>query len=84
MTRVEAVPANLRKLLGDLTEMSVLAPFSLGGGTSLALRFGHRMSIDIDLFTLLEFDSALLLNQLLPDKKAEAQHFLVLMYEITN
>lgn len=31
--------------------------FTLGGGTSLALRFGHRKSVDLDLFTRSSFDS---------------------------
>jgi hypothetical protein len=29
--------------------------FSLAGGTSLALRFGHRISVDLDFFTTEEF-----------------------------
>jgi len=33
-----------------------LDSFYLVGGTALALQFGHRMSIDIDLFTLDDFD----------------------------
>jgi predicted nucleotidyltransferase component of viral defense system len=35
----------------------VLQHFDLVGGTALALRFGHRLSVDIDLFTEEEFDS---------------------------
>ena len=38
--------------LPDLTENG----FALAGGTNLALRFGHRHSVDIDLFTLHTFD----------------------------
>ena len=34
-----------------------LEDFILGGGTSLALRFGHRRSIDLDLFSIRPFDS---------------------------
>ena len=30
--------------------------FFLVGGTALALRFGHRLSVDIDLFTVNDFD----------------------------
>jgi hypothetical protein len=30
--------------------------FALAGGTSLALRFGHRISVDLDFFTAGEFD----------------------------
>jgi hypothetical protein len=37
----------LKKLMGD----NVLKDFVLVGGTALALRLGHRISVDIDLFT---------------------------------
>ena len=30
--------------------------FLLGGGTSLALRYGHRLSVDLDFFTSCSFD----------------------------
>ena len=30
---------------------SIFEPFRLVGGTSLSLQIGHRMSVDIDLFT---------------------------------
>jgi len=36
--------------------IEILQPFSLVGGTALALRYGHRGSIDLDLFTHLKFD----------------------------
>lgn len=35
-----------------------LANFSLVGGTALALRFGHRSSVDIDLFYHIKFDQS--------------------------
>ncbi|MCX6868596.1 MAG: nucleotidyl transferase AbiEii/AbiGii toxin family protein [Verrucomicrobia bacterium] len=38
--------------------------FSLAGGTSLALRFGHRVSVDLDFFTMEEFDAESLVRQL--------------------
>lgn len=53
----ETVSPTLLSLLGDLMQEEVLMPFALGGGTSLALRFGHRESEDIDLFTTSPFDS---------------------------
>lgn len=37
-------------------ELPSLQPFSLVGGTALALRYGHRSSIDLDLFYHKEFD----------------------------
>ncbi|MBO9614820.1 MAG: nucleotidyl transferase AbiEii/AbiGii toxin family protein [Dyadobacter sp.] len=40
----------------QLLALPELASFSLVGGTNLALRLGHRISIDIDLFTANTFD----------------------------
>lgn len=41
----------LWEILSDLMELEVLKPFRLVGGTSLSLLLGHRISVDIDLFT---------------------------------
>lgn len=41
-----------------------LLPFFLVGGTALSLQIGHRISIDIDLFTLDSFDERELLEYL--------------------
>jgi len=47
----EALPQPMPLLLDRLMEIEDLSAFALGGGTSLALRYGHRRSVDIDLFT---------------------------------
>jgi hypothetical protein len=47
----------LRKTLFELMEEPIFAPFRLVGGTNLSLRYGHRLSIDIDLFTDSAYDS---------------------------
>ncbi|MEO5715113.1 MAG: nucleotidyl transferase AbiEii/AbiGii toxin family protein [Luteolibacter sp.] len=41
----------MRVLLVELAPKAALRDFALGGGTSLALRFGHRLSVDLDFFT---------------------------------
>ncbi|MCK5251008.1 MAG: nucleotidyl transferase AbiEii/AbiGii toxin family protein [Spirochaetaceae bacterium] len=41
-----------------------LEEFILGGGTSLSLRFGHRQSIDLNLFTIQPFNSRQFINLL--------------------
>lgn len=41
----------LRDSLSALTAAEPFNPFRLVGGTSLSLQLGHRMSVDIDLFT---------------------------------
>ena len=43
------------KLLKDLQSLTALEDFALVGGTSLALQIGHRISIDLDLFTPKKF-----------------------------
>jgi len=43
----------LKRLMGD----ERLQSFALVGGTSLALQMGHRISVDLDLFTEKEFEA---------------------------
>jgi hypothetical protein len=38
-------------------QLPIFDPFRLVGGTALALQIGHRMSVDIDLFTDAPYDS---------------------------
>lgn len=51
----------IRKLMGD----AKLEQFFLVGGTALSLKIGHRISIDIDLFSLQNFDPNLLQDHIL-------------------
>ena len=44
------------QLIQELQAMPYLKDFHLVGGTALALQLGHRNSIDIDLFTQINFD----------------------------
>lgn len=53
----EAVSPNLWALLLRLLAAEPLKEFSLAGGTALALHYGHRISMDIDLFTHQPFDA---------------------------
>jgi Nucleotidyl transferase AbiEii toxin, Type IV TA system len=46
------------RLIQQLQAIPQLKEFYLVGGTALALQLGYRNSIDIDLFTLNEFDDA--------------------------
>ncbi len=45
------VSADLKEILLVLMKNPVLGSFRLIGGTALSLHLGHRMSVDIDLFT---------------------------------
>src|SRR5215813_14149414 len=57
----------IKKLMGDEN----LDEFNLVGGTALALIYGHRKSIDIDLFSTTDFDATKLAQHLLYIYKAE-------------
>lgn len=57
-------PATL-ELLTRLMQVPSLEPFALAGGTNLSLRFGHRLSIDLDLFTNKSFSEQTLFDELL-------------------
>ena len=47
----------LARILRELMEEPLFTPFRLVGGTNLSLRYGHRKSVDIDLFTDAEYGS---------------------------
>ena len=53
----QTVKPLLRSTLERLMEIDEFKPFRLVGGTSLSLRYGHRMSDDIDLFTDADYGS---------------------------
>lgn len=68
MLRFDAVPVPVHHLLSHLAPLPALSGFFLAGGTSLALRFGHRLSVDLDFFTTDPFDPEELFKGLgLPD-----------------
>lgn len=56
MLQKETIEPRTLELLKALQGESLLKTFNLVGGTALALRLGHRKSIDLDLFTKEEFD----------------------------
>ena len=47
----QVITSPVEQALGDLRRTSVLTRFYLAGGTGLALRLGHRRSVDLDFFT---------------------------------
>lgn len=78
-------PATL-ELLKRLLEQPSLNSFALAGGTNLALRFGHRLSIDLDLFTDQSFSTQEVFEEVLPAfpkaiKTDEAKNSLSLFIE---
>lgn len=58
MLYTSTVDANTLSILKQLLNLPVLQSYSLVGGTALALQYGHRISVDLDLFSNenLEYD----------------------------
>lgn len=57
MLRYETVESGTLALLRRLMGLEALKDFALVGGTALSLRYGHRLSVDLDLFTDGEMDA---------------------------
>ena len=51
MLRKETISSALKETLDVLMEMKTINTHRLVGGTALALQIGHRVSVDIDLFS---------------------------------
>ncbi len=67
MLHTETIDQSALELLKKLQSKKYLDGFSLVGGTALALLYGHRKSIDIDLFSDFSFDVEQLLEKLSSD-----------------
>ncbi|MEO8711318.1 MAG: nucleotidyl transferase AbiEii/AbiGii toxin family protein [Parafilimonas sp.] len=82
-----AVPPAALELLKTICAIKELELFSLGGGTSLALRMNHRLSIDLDFFTNTNFKTDLVL-QIITKKFASAELLFeqnqTMMFSINN
>lgn len=70
MLHIQTVKGETFGLLTRLMQDSALGDFDLVGGTALALYLGHRISIDLDLFSPKPFDAEELRRYL-----AEKYHF---------
>jgi hypothetical protein len=60
----ETVDAGVERTLRDLHNVPILKSFYLAGGTGLALRLGHRLSIDLDFFVGEDFNEDYVLQKL--------------------
>ncbi|HBS85026.1 MAG: hypothetical protein A2W91_07305 [Bacteroidetes bacterium GWF2_38_335] len=67
MLHKETVDPKTLELIIKLQSKTYLKDFYLVGGTALALKIGHRKSIDIDLFSNFDFDTEELLENLSSD-----------------
>lgn len=57
MLHKETVEPNILDLIRELLTDPKFASFDLVGGTALSLQIGHRISVDIDLFTIDPFNN---------------------------
>jgi predicted nucleotidyltransferase component of viral defense system len=62
MLQTRTIEPRTLELLKVLMDLSILKRFHLVGGTALALQLGHRFSVDLDLFTTEQFESAPILR----------------------
>ena len=53
MLQTQAIEPGTFSVLKKLMDLPSLQDFCLVGGTALSLKYGHRISIDIDLFVIL-------------------------------
>ena len=80
------VEPNTLELLRRLMQQPMLESFGLAGGTNLALHYGHRLSVDLDLFTNQSFSEQELFDELVAafptiSKTDEAKNTLSLFIE---
>jgi Nucleotidyl transferase AbiEii toxin, Type IV TA system len=64
MLQKQAVSDTCLQLIKDLISIPALSDFRLVGGTALALQYGHRRSIDIDLFSDKAFNNEQIIQAL--------------------
>ena len=64
MLHLKTVEPRALSVLNQLMKMPELKGFSLVGGTALSLLYGHRKSIDLDMFSTRPFENANLVDVL--------------------
>jgi Nucleotidyl transferase AbiEii toxin, Type IV TA system len=60
MLQQNAVEPATLELLKKICAVPAVENFSLGGGTNLALRLGHRLSVDLDFFTNTSYQNSII------------------------
>src|SRR5688500_11434275 len=74
MLREETVERGTLDLIRRLMADEKFNDFNLVGGTALALKIGHRRSVDIDLFTAKNFDAGAIAGHVKSAYNAESVH----------
>lgn len=67
MLHFETIEPGALSVLERLMQIKQLKNFSLVGGTALALKYGHRTSIDLDLFYHKKFDQEPIIKSLIKE-----------------
>lgn len=62
MLQTQTIDPGTLSVLKTLMQLAQLKDFALVGGTALALKYGHRKSIDLDLFSVEKFDNSLIIQ----------------------
>lgn len=74
MLHTKAVEPHTLSLLKRLMQIPELGNFNLVGGTALALKCGHRISVDLDLFTTDKINIELITEVLTREFKTDFVH----------
>ena len=61
---LETLDSHTRLLLQGLSHEPIVSSFYLAGGSALALHLGHRVSLDLDFFSLRQYSMRELINHL--------------------
>ncbi|MBT9131355.1 hypothetical protein B9J77_04325 [candidate division NPL-UPA2 bacterium Unc8] len=69
----QVLPGNTKAILALLEKSEIIQKAYLAGGTALALQLGHRISYDLDFFTMEEFNENILLPQIKKISKFELE-----------
>ena len=64
MLHVKTVEPNAFSVLNQLMQMPALENFSLVSGTALSLMYGHRKSVDLDLFSAAPWKNEIIIDAL--------------------
>lgn len=64
MLQIKTVEPSTFAILKELMQIKELNDFSLVGGTALSLKYGHRISVDLDLFSENGFENSSLIDVL--------------------
>ena len=64
MFQTSAIEPRTLALLKEISDLPELKDFYLVGGTALALRYGHRLSVDLDFFSVKDFENEPLIKVL--------------------